>query len=104
MASPVICNKHGRQNGALACRHVEEAVWTKTRGPVEFRKVTQNYMGDDTKLLASLLCSECIHAFGIDPEKILPLLDKDDEHFRSFPDIAPICAQCLAEYQKVHAT
>ena len=60
-------------------------------------------MGDDTVLLPSLLCSDCIEAFSIDPEKILPI-EEGDEESKKFPYVAPICAQCLTEYQKVHST
>jgi Arc/MetJ-type ribon-helix-helix transcriptional regulator len=101
MASPVECREHGRQNGALACQHVSDAVWRKTRAPVKYRKVLQDFMGDGTELLPSLLCAKCIEAFGIDPDKILPVEEGEDS--KNFPYVAPICAQCLTEYQKVHS-
>jgi hypothetical protein len=90
------------QGGMLACVHVEEAVWTKKRAPVNYQKVVQDVLGDGTALLGSLVCSQCIRAFGIDPAKVLPF-DENDQEFEVFPYVAPICARCLAEYQETHA-
>jgi hypothetical protein len=102
MVSRVMCKEHGMQNGALACDHVQEAVWNKAPVLVRCREVVQDFMGDGTLLLPSLLCPQCIAAFGIDLDKILPA--EADEQSGKFPHVAPVCTQCLREYQKVQIT
>jgi hypothetical protein len=95
------CEKHGMRGVVLTCRHVKEAVYTKPHVPVEYKRVVQDFLGDGKATLSSLVCSQCIQAFNIDPEKLVPVDEHDLEH-KKFPYTAPICAQCLAEYEEVH--
>jgi hypothetical protein len=103
-----MCQQHGGQIGILACNHVRTAV-EKAHAPLEFRKVRQDFFGEDMfrgttnmRYLSQLLCLECIHAFGIDPEKVFPFIEDEKEAQKKFPYVAPMCPLCLAEYQKAH--
>jgi hypothetical protein len=58
--------------------------------------------GDSDMLLAYLLCIECIHSFGIDPEKVQPSIEDEKEFEKKIPYMAPVCVECLADYKKEH--
>jgi hypothetical protein len=92
-----ICEKHGAHVGVLACPHVTDAVRANTQAPVEQRKVVWDIMSFAP--LPGVLCSDCIEAFGVDPDEVNLLVT--DEDLSRLPEASPICSVCLAQYRKL---
>jgi hypothetical protein len=101
MTPPFLCARHGRQASTLVCPHVREAVCAESQDLLEYEKVIQDFpLG---RPFPYLICAACIQAYGIDPGKVV-LCPMDDAEAEKFPDVQPICKECLREFQEARAT
>ncbi|MGC4114251.1 MAG: hypothetical protein QM765_06460 [Myxococcales bacterium] len=94
----VRCEKHGlRGGGGLCCRHLLYAI--SGLGPVvTYRRVVWESTADGKATLTFLVCEACMSQYRLGSEVDLETWFDESR----FPWAAPVCGECLGDFQMHH--
>ena len=99
----VECPNHGLQIGGnpLCCKHVNTAVHA-SHASIPSKSFQLDFLDDGSLIYDVVICQPCIERYDIDPIKLLSG-DKFDKQLEegAFPEIAPACPECYANYKLV---